>query len=69
MGAPGSSSEALYPDEVASRQEQAGAHTAGDDEPPRPWAILLRQFASPLSWILLVAAVVTVAIGEHIDTA
>ncbi len=58
----------LDPDEAARRLAEVGPNTVGSDEPPSAWLVLVRQFASPLIWILLVAAVVTVAIGEYVDT-
>jgi magnesium-transporting ATPase (P-type) len=41
-------------------------------EPPRPpsrWRILLRQFRSPLIYVLLVASAVALALGERADAA
>ncbi|WP_165492244.1 cation-translocating P-type ATPase [Egibacter rhizosphaerae] len=60
--------EGLDDDAAAARLAEAGPNSVGTDEPPSAWAVLLRQFTSPLIWILLVAAVVTVVIGEYVDT-
>ena len=39
-----------------------------EEEPPTPaWSVFIRQFRSPLIFILLVALVVTVALGEYLD--
>ncbi|MDZ7676078.1 MAG: HAD-IC family P-type ATPase [Acidimicrobiales bacterium] len=58
------------PDRAAGRCPPRAA-TASDqleEEPPAPvWIVFLRQFRSPLIFILLVALVVTVALGEHLD--
>jgi magnesium-transporting ATPase (P-type) len=52
--------------------ERLGRHGPNALEAERPtptWRVVLVQFTSPLIAILLVAAVVTVAIGEHVDAA
>jgi magnesium-transporting ATPase (P-type) len=54
--------------EAARRLERFGPNELAQDEPPTNLQILLRQFKSPLISILLVAAAVTVAIREYIDT-
>jgi magnesium-transporting ATPase (P-type) len=54
--------------EAARRLERFGPNELAQDEPPTSLQILLRQFKSPLISILLVAAAVTVAIREYIDT-
>jgi magnesium-transporting ATPase (P-type) len=54
--------------EAARRLERFGPNELVQDEPPTNLQILLRQFKSPLISILLVAAAVTVAIREYIDT-
>jgi magnesium-transporting ATPase (P-type) len=58
----------LAEEEATRRRDRHGPNELGEDEPPGNLEILLRQFASPLIYILLVAAVVTVAIAEYIDT-
>jgi magnesium-transporting ATPase (P-type) len=58
----------LEDDEVSARREHFGPNELAQDEPPSNLKILLRQFTSPLIYILLAAAVVTVAIREFLDT-
>jgi magnesium-transporting ATPase (P-type) len=53
---------------VAERLERYGPNELEAEEPKGNLEILLHQFKSPLIYILLVAAVVTVAIGEYVDT-
>jgi Ca2+-transporting ATPase len=39
-----------------------------EEEPPTPaWVVFVRQFSSPLIFILLVALAVTLALGEYLD--
>jgi Ca2+-transporting ATPase len=53
--------------QVARRQAAHGPN-ALPETPPRPlWRVLLRQFKSPLIYILLVAAVLAAALGHHGD--
>ena len=57
----------LSANEVSSRHERYGAN-ALPETPRRPWwTILLRQFASPLIYILLVSAVIALAMGKAGD--
>jgi magnesium-transporting ATPase (P-type) len=53
--------------EVAARRARFGPNALPRLRPPGPVAIFLRQFRSPLIYILLAAAVVSVAIGERTD--
>ncbi len=57
----------LSQDEALSRLEAWGPNVIAEDEPPSVWEQLLHQFQSPLVYILLVAMLVTLAIGEYID--
>ncbi|MEX2205629.1 MAG: HAD-IC family P-type ATPase [Myxococcota bacterium] len=59
----------LSPESVAQRRAEYGANRLEEAPPTTAWALLLHQFHSPLIYILLVAAAVTVAIGEYIDAA
>jgi Ca2+-transporting ATPase len=53
--------------EVASRRAAHGTN-ALPEPPPRPaWRTFLRQFKSPLIYILFVAALIAVALGHHGD--
>jgi magnesium-transporting ATPase (P-type) len=55
--------------EVAARLERHGPNQL-DEAPPTPvWATLLHQFTSPLIYILLLAAVVTLLLREYADAA
>ncbi|HEX6422273.1 MAG TPA: HAD-IC family P-type ATPase [Acidimicrobiales bacterium] len=60
-------SDGLSAGEVASRLERVGPNQL-EDQPPTPAVVvLLRQFRSPLIYILLVATVVTLLLEEYID--
>ena len=54
--------------EVRARLERYGPNALDEAPPPSPLAILLHQFRSPLIYILLIAAVVTLALGEYVDS-
>ena len=53
--------------EVAARRARAGPNALPEARRRSAWAVLGRQFASPLIYILLVAAVLAVALGERGD--
>ena len=55
--------------EAEARLKRYGPNVLEEAPPPSVLALLLHQFQSPLIYILLVAAAVTVAIGEYIDAA
>ncbi len=59
--------EGLDEREVTRRLEYYGPNTLPTKEPPTIWAILLRQVLNPLIFILLAAAVASIAIGEPAD--
>jgi Ca2+-transporting ATPase len=62
-------SSGLDTDEVARRQAQHGRN-ALPEAPPRPlWRIVLRQFKSPLIYILFVAAALAAGMGHWGDAA
>jgi len=53
--------------EAAARLASGGANTL-PEAPPRPlWAVFLRQFASPLIYLLIAAAAVAFPLGHHND--
>ncbi|MDZ7733177.1 MAG: HAD-IC family P-type ATPase [Acidimicrobiia bacterium] len=54
---------------AASRLERYGPNALEEDHPPSAVVVLARQFASPLIYILLGAAVVTVLLEEYLDAA
>ncbi|MCK4536587.1 MAG: HAD-IC family P-type ATPase, partial [Desulfuromonadales bacterium] len=63
----GSSTKGLNTTEAAARRGQFGANRLPSKPPPGPGLIFLHQFLSPLIYILLVAAVVSLLIGELTD--
>ena len=58
----------LTEEEAAERLARHGPNELAAEEKISRLAILLHQFASPLIYILLIAAVVTAALSEYIDT-
>jgi magnesium-transporting ATPase (P-type) len=64
----GTSDQGLQEAEATERLKRYGSNELEDAEPISYVAILLHQFRSPLIYILVVAALVTAAIGEYIDT-
>jgi len=54
---------------AAERLEQSGPNQLEEAPPASPWALLLHQFRSPLIYILLLAAAITLILGEYIDSA
>ncbi|MEW6426898.1 MAG: HAD-IC family P-type ATPase [Thermodesulfobacteriota bacterium] len=63
-----SGEEGLDEAEAAARLIRHGANRLTEGEGISRLKILLHQFTSPLIYILLIAAAVTLMIGEHIDT-
>ena len=59
--------EGLSRAEVHSRLEKYGLNKLPEQPPPALWKIVLRQFLSPLIYILVLAAVVSLAIGDFKD--
>lgn len=55
--------------EAAARLRRFGPNRMPRQSPPRWWHMLGRQFRSPLIYILFLAALVSLAIGEIIDAA
>ncbi|MFW6057551.1 MAG: cation-translocating P-type ATPase [Persicimonas sp.] len=62
-----SSNEGLSRSEAAERHRRFGANEIEPEPPTSPLALLAHQFKSPLIYILLVAGVVTLVIGEYVD--
>lgn len=60
-------SEGLSRREVDERRRRVGPNEMETDPPPNPIWVFVRQFKSPLIYILLVATVITVAIAHYID--
>jgi len=61
------SSKGLSQQEASSRLEVHGANRLPQATPPTVWQIAFRQFQSPFVYILAVAAIVSLVIGELID--
>ena len=59
--------EGLQADEVAARLSQYGANTLPEEAVKPLWRVFLRQFISPLIYVLLAAAVLAFALGKHED--
>ena len=63
----GTSARGLARAEVAARRGRYGANQLDDLPGSRAWAILLHQLASPLIYILLLAALVTLLLRAYAD--
>ncbi len=59
----------LSADEAGRRAEQYGPNQLEEAPPPGIFETLLHQFQSPLIYILLIAAAVTLALQDYIDSA
>jgi P-type Ca2+ transporter type 2C len=59
----------LSQEEANARLEVFGPNTLPAPEPPMLWQVILHQFTSPLIYILLIAALVAVLIGDFKDAA
>jgi Ca2+-transporting ATPase len=55
--------------QVARRQRRYGPNQLAEEPPPSALAVLLRQFRSPLVYILVVATLVTLLLREYLDAA
>jgi Ca2+-transporting ATPase len=60
--------QGLDDDEAANRLRQVGPNEIEEQARPSAWRIFARQFANTMTVVLAIAAVVTLSIGEHIDT-
>lgn len=58
----------LTSDEVKRRQEQAGLNEIRREHSISPLLIFLRQFKSPLIWLLILAGVLALVLGDVLDT-
>ncbi|TAK68065.1 MAG: hypothetical protein EPO22_02360, partial [Dehalococcoidia bacterium] len=59
----------LPAEEARRRLVESGPNELAEERGPSPLGILVRQFASPLIYILIFAALVTAATAEYVDTA
>jgi P-type Ca2+ transporter type 2C len=57
----------LAPDEAAARLHQWGRNTLRTGQAISPLALLAGQFRSLVIWVLIGAALVSVALGEVVD--
>jgi len=62
------SEQGLSESEAEARLEKYGPNKLPEQEAISKFKIILHQFTSPLIYILMVAAVVTLFLGEYIDT-
>jgi magnesium-transporting ATPase (P-type) len=53
--------------EVRERQARHGPNALPEAPPRPPWRVFVRQLASPLIYILFVAALLAMALGHHGD--
>jgi calcium-translocating P-type ATPase len=63
----GTSTQGLTPAEASSRLQRDGPNELEEEPPTSSLELLFRQFRSPLIFILVVAAFVTLAVGELVD--
>ena len=61
--------EGLSREEARARLEHHGPNRIEPPPPPPWWRLVLRQFASPLIYILIAAALIALALRELADTA
>jgi len=64
----GTSPDGLSPDEVARRLAEYGPNDIERERETPLWKIVLRQFADPLIYILLIAALLTLVLQDYEDT-
>jgi len=62
-----SSSYGLTAEEVRTRIQKFGNNTLPSRKPVILWEVILRQFKNPLIYILMIAALISFAIGEFTD--
>ena len=63
------SGSGLSSDDVTERLERHGTNELEETPPPHPLMVLARQFRSPLIYILVAAAVITLVLREYVDSA
>ena len=61
--------DGLTPDDASRRLEEFGPNQLRVAPPPPPWRIFLRQFRSPLIYVLFAVALVSLLLGEAVDAA
>jgi P-type Mg2+ transporter len=65
----GSGVDGLSPTEARRRLAKDGPNSMGEQAGPAAWALLLRQFESPLVLILIAAAVISIGVREWTEAA
>lgn len=63
----GTGPQGLTEEEAARRLRRHGLNELPQAKPTSAWVVFLRQFASPLVYILLVALGITLLLGEFVD--
>ncbi len=63
-----SSRQGLGPEEAESRLSRFGRNQLERRRGPSPLVLFLRQFESPLVYVLVAAGIVTALVGEYVDT-
>ena len=63
----GTSVHGLARADAAARLERYGPNALEDAPPPGVWALLLHQFTNPLIYILVLATLVTLLLGQYAD--
>jgi magnesium-transporting ATPase (P-type) len=53
--------------EAEARIARFGPNQLEEEPPPPAWSVFVRQFRSPLIFILLVALAITIGLGEYVD--
>jgi magnesium-transporting ATPase (P-type) len=59
--------QGLTAEEAAARLRKYGPNRLPEQPPPALWEIVLRQFISPLIYILVFAAIISLVIGDYKD--
>ena len=59
----------LSPPEAQRRLAESGPNEIRRERAATPLALLLRQFSSPVIWLLLAASAISLALGEVLDAA
>jgi Ca2+-transporting ATPase len=67
MEALDSGSQGLSSEEAERRLAEFGANQLCVQPPPPMWQVFLRQFKSPILYVLFMAALVSLALGERVD--
>ncbi len=64
-----SGADGLSADEATRRRDEVGRNELAQAPAPSQFRLFLSQFASAVVWLLVIAAIVSGALGEWIDTA